>query len=391
MSYVPELPAELDAPVQGPVDLLIIAGEHSGDEHAAVVVKQLLEDCSELSVAAIGGRHLESVGAQLLFDLTHLSVVGFTEVLRHYGYFKQLFRAVMRWVGMHKPRAVLFVDYPGFNLRLAKALFDQGISRKSGGDTFLLYYISPQVWAWKAKRRFEMARLLDGLSVIFPFEVDSFADTDLEVTFVGHPFVQSRQACELVYNPEGKILLLGGSRITNVKRVLPVLLESYKCFLAEFEPRDAVLIFPSDTIRVEIERVLDGYSELRDRIEIVPNVGRIEAGAVLTTSGTMSLRCGLAGIPGRIVHTIHFFSYLLGRIVIKIPYIGIANLLLNKPFYPEFTQYKAKPLVLARELNHCLTDAAVIEETKKDAEKLKELLGQKNLETPWAWILRFLT
>jgi lipid-A-disaccharide synthase len=182
MSYVPVLPAELDAPNQGAVDLLIIAGEHSGDEHAAVLISHLLAIRPELKVAAIGGQKMEAAGAQLLFDLTHLSVVGFFEVLKHYKYFKQLFGAVVDWVEKHGPRAILFVDYPGFNLRLAKTLFDKGIAHKAGGSTQLLYYIGPQIWAWKAKRRFEMARLLDGLSVIFPFEVECFADTDLETT-----------------------------------------------------------------------------------------------------------------------------------------------------------------------------------------------------------------
>ncbi|MCZ6672762.1 MAG: lipid-A-disaccharide synthase [Verrucomicrobia bacterium] len=391
MSYVLELPDELDAPDHGPIDLLVIAGEHSGDEHAAVLVKHLLEERPELKVATVGGKHLLAAGAQLLFDLTDLSVVGFVEVLKHYKYFKKLFGNMVEWIQIHKPRAVLFVDYPGFNLRMAKALFDLGIAKKAGGETLLLYYISPQVWAWKAKRRFEMARMLDALSVIFPFEVECFADTSLETTYVGHPFLQSKQACELVYNRDGKILLLGGSRVSNVRRVLPVLLESYKWYLNEYESREALVIYPSKTILAEIEQVLDRFPEISDHIEKVGNEGRIEASAVLTTSGTMSLRCGLAGIPGRIVHAIHIFSYILGRLMVNIPFIGIANLLLNKPYYPEFTQYKAKPAVLAKELNRCLTDEANIATTQKDCEELKHVLQGESPETPWNWVSRFLS
>jgi lipid-A-disaccharide synthase len=236
-----------------------------------------------------------------------------------------------------------------------------------------------------------MARLLDGLSVIFPFEVECFADTDLETTFVGHPFLQSRQDCELVYNPHGKVLLLAGSRVSNVKRILPLLMETYQLFLKNYEARDAILIYPSETIVNEINLVLDQFPDLRDRIELLRNEGRIEASAVLTSSGTMSLRCGLAGIPGRIVHTIHFLSYVLGKMVLKIPYIGISNLLLNKPYYPEFTQYKAKSSVLAEELNRCLTDQEVIDGTQKDCVALREQLQQENAETPWSWVSRFLS
>lgn len=390
MSYVPVLPDELDAPVHGAVDVLVIAGEHSGDEHAAVLIRNLLKEEPDCKVATVGGKLMQEAGAQLLFDLTHLSVVGFVEVFKHYKYFKQLFERVINWVEKYGPRAVLFVDYPGFNLRMAKALFEKGIATKAGGNTKLLYYIGPQIWAWKAKRRFEMARLLDGLSVIFPFEVDCYADTSLEATFVGHPFVQSEQECELVYDPDGKILLLAGSRVSNVKRVLPVMLDSYQRFLDEFEGRNARLIYPSETIRDEISVLLGQFPKLKDHIELVPNSGRIAASAVLTTSGTMSLRCGLAGIPGRIVHTIHFLSYVLGKMVLRIPYIGIANLLLDKPFYPEFTQYKAKPELLARELHQCLNDRSIIEQTDVDSRELRNKLEGRNAETPWSWLLEHL-
>lgn len=390
MSGIPELPEKLNVPVRGRVDVLIIAGEHSGDEHAAVLVKQLLMDRPELCVAAVGGPQLEKAGAQLLFDLTDLSVIGFVEVLKHYKYFKRLFGAVLAWVALHKPKAVLFIDYPGFNLRLAKALNEAGIAKKAGGDTLLLYYISPQVWAWKEKRKYEMGKLLDALSVIFPFEVDCFADTGLETTFVGHPFVQSAQEIELKYDPEGRILLLAGSRVSNVKRVLPLMLASYQHYLEKYESREVILIYPSQTILEAIESVLLQFPDLKDRIQAVPNVGTVSAAAVLTTSGTMSLRCGLAGIPGRIVHAVNVFSYLLGRMVLTIPYIGIANLLLEKPFYPEFTQYKAKPLDLADELNRCLTDEELIKTTISDSVALKRMLSQGNTETPWSWLQRYL-
>ncbi|QXD23043.1 lipid-A-disaccharide synthase [Opitutia bacterium ISCC 51] len=390
MSYVPVLPDELASPAQGTVDILVIAGEHSGDEHAAVVIHKLLQEQPDLKIAAVGGELMKDAGAQLLFDLTHLSVVGFFEVLKHYKYFKQLFGKVIDWVDQNRPRAVLFVDYPGFNLRLAKALFEKGIAAKAGGDTKLLYYIGPQIWAWKAKRRFEMDRLLDGLSVIFPFEVECYADTQLETTFVGHPFLQSKQDCDLVYNAEGNLLLLAGSRVSNVRRVLPVLLEAYERFLANYEGRDATLVYPSETILSEIEQVLESFPKAKERISLVRNEGRIEAGAVLTTSGTMSLRCGLAGIPGRIVHRIQGLSYVLGRMLVSIPYIGIANLLLEKPYYPEYIQGDAKPSVLAKEIDRCLTDQEVIQQTQDDCKELHQRLKQENDETPWNWLIRYL-
>jgi lipid-A-disaccharide synthase len=157
------LPATLSAP-RGRPDLLVIAGEHSGDEHAARMVRELLASGKVSNVCAVGGPALEKAGAQLLCDLTAFSVVGLFEVLKHYGEFKRLFNAVVEWVRAYRPRAVCLVDYPGFNLRLAKALKKAGLSRKGGGDIAVFDYIGPQIWAWKARRRFTMARDLDALA-----------------------------------------------------------------------------------------------------------------------------------------------------------------------------------------------------------------------------------
>lgn len=386
MSYVPKLLEKLDAPVEGKVDLLVIAGEHSGDEHGAVLVKNLLTERPELRIATVGGPLLQNAGAQLLFDLTHMSVVGFVEVLKHYKYFKQLFQKVIDWIEVHEPQAVLFIDYPGFNLRLAKALNKIGVAKKAGGKTEMLYYIAPQVWAWKEGRKYEMGKLLDSLSVIFPFEVEVFADTGLLATYVGHPFLQSKQDFELVYNEESSILLLGGSRISNVKRVLPILLRTYEIYLNNEGEKAATIVYPSDTVRSEIEKILERFPESKSKIYLSKNEGEIQASAVLTTSGTMSLRCALAGIPGRIVHSIHPLTYLMGKAVVNIPYIGIANLLLNRPFYPEFTQYKAKPKVLAVELARCLEDHQIIEDAQQACKELKQLLDQEISASPWEWL-----
>src|SRR3954470_3449247 len=132
------------------VDVLIIAGEHSGDEHAARMVRELRAKQPGLTVAALGGPELASAGAQLLYDMTASSVVGLVEVLKNYSFFKALFAETLRWIETHRPRVVCLVDYPGFNLRLAAALRERGWSGKGGGKIRTVYYISPQIWAWKA-------------------------------------------------------------------------------------------------------------------------------------------------------------------------------------------------------------------------------------------------
>src|SRR5882757_1876212 len=147
------LPFRLPPPTGGRVDVLIVAGEHSGDEHAARLVRELRAQHPGLAVAALGGPQLAAAGAHLVYDLTASSVVGFVEVLKNYPFFRALFAETLRWISEHQPRVVCFVDYPGLNLRLAAALRERGLSVKGGGAIKAAYYISPQIWAWKAGRR----------------------------------------------------------------------------------------------------------------------------------------------------------------------------------------------------------------------------------------------
>ena len=146
--------------VEDHVDLLIVAGEASGDEHASFLVKELKTRFPELKIAALGGRELEKNGVHLLFNLAQHAVVGFFEVLKNYGFFRRLLIQTKEWIRTYQPKAVLLVDYPGFNLRLAEALKREGISSKGGGQVRMLQYISPQLWAWKPKRRFQMEKIV---------------------------------------------------------------------------------------------------------------------------------------------------------------------------------------------------------------------------------------
>ena len=203
--------AALPSPAAGRVDLLVIAGEHSGDEHAGRMVRELLKQQPGLKVCALGGARLAAAGAQLLRDLTQGSAMGFA-VIAKISHYRKLIADIVEWVGRHRPRAVCFVDSSGLNLRIAAALFDRGFSAKAGGPTRLLYYISPQIWASRAGRRVQMARHLDGLAAIFPFEPACYADTPLPVEFVGHPFVAPDYVPPVAFDPAGPVLLLPGSR-----------------------------------------------------------------------------------------------------------------------------------------------------------------------------------
>ena len=273
MAAAPKSTFRLPPPASARVDLLVIAGEHSGDQHAATMVHELRAKKPGLSVVALGGPELAKAGAQVLHDMTASSVVGFVEVLKNYPFFKALFEETLRWISEHKPRAICFVDYPGLNLRLAKALRQRGLSVKGGGKIPLLYYISPQIWAWKAKRRFTMARDLDALAVIFPFEVECYKDTSLPVEFVGHPFLDEDHEPPVRYDPDGPILLLPGSRKQAVGRIFPLLLAGY----AAYGKRDAVVLYPSQDI-LDVLKAANPPANVR----LLPTGTSVAAAAVLT-------------------------------------------------------------------------------------------------------------
>jgi lipid-A-disaccharide synthase len=368
-------PPALPAPAGGCPDLLVVAGEHSGDEHAARMVAGLLERRPDLRVAALGGPKLAAAGAQLLFDMTSVAVVGFAEVVRHLGFFKALMAETVSWIGRHRPRHLCLVDYPGFNLRLAKALRAGGLSRKGGGRVAISYYISPQVWAWKKGRRFRMAETLDRLGVIFPFEVECFADTSLPVEFVGHPFVEPGFTPPFLHDAGAPVLLLPGSRSAAVGRIFPVLLRSLELALKEEPGLRARAVYPGAEIRACLEDLIAERPGLAGAVELVPNTGlRSPASAVLMSSGTMSLACALSGLPGAIVYRLNPFSYWLGRVLVDVPYIGIANLLLDRPLHPEFIQGAARPQRLAAQLRRAARDPQAARAAAEGAAELRSLL-----------------
>ncbi len=395
----PLLPFRLPPPAAGRVDLLIVAGEHSGDEHAARMVQELRAKQPGVVVAALGGSALAAAGAQLLHDLTSSSVVGLVEVLKNYSFFKALFGETLRWIDEHRPRVVCLVDYPGLNLRLAAALRERGRSVRGGGAIRTVYYISPQIWAWKAGRRFTMARDLDAMAVIFPFEVQCYADTTLPVEFVGHPFVAADHVAPVRFDPTGPILLLPGSRVQAVRRIFPLLLGGFAEFARERPEAKAVVLYPSDDIlavlragnppaNVQLVSVGGGGADTWRPAEPAHEAIVQSAAAVLTSSGTMSMHCALAGIPGAVAYRANWLTYLLGRMLVRVEHLGIANLLLGEPMYPEFIQGAATPRALAAELRDCTTTAARVARTAAQAARLRALVAQPAGGTAADWLAR---
>lgn len=378
--------ADLPPPAGGPPDLLVVAAEHSGDAHAARLVAALRARRPGLRVCALGGPRLAEAGAQLLRDLTSGAAMGFA-VLARIGHYRRLIAAVVHWVGTHRPRAVCFVDSSGLNLRIAAGLFARGFSARAGGPTRALYYISPQLWASRPGRRFAMARHLDGVGAIFPFEPKAYADTALPVAFVGHPFLVPGHQLPVAADPAGPVLLLPGSRRSVVARNFPVLLAAHA---AGGGGRPAVVLYPDAAIRAQLEELVRAAPGAA-AVELRPVGGPpVAAAAALTVSGTMSLECALAGLPGALVYRTDPLTYLLGRLLVTVERIGIANLLLGETVYPEFIQGAATPAALAAELRSILGDPGRRACAQAQAERLRALLGSPTQGDAADWLLRHL-
>lgn len=378
---------QLPKPGNGRPDVLIIAGEHSGDEHAAKMVRELLSTHSWAKVCAFGGPKVEEAGAQLIYNMVDHSVVGLVEVLKNYFFFRNLMRRTIAWITLYRPRVVCFVDYPGFNLRVAEQLYNQRIAKQNGGDVTLLYYISPQIWAWKAKRRFKMADLLDGLAVIFPFEVDCYRDTQLPVRFVGHPFMDEDYVMPVRYDKKGAILLLPGSRTQPVSKIFPAMARAWALAAPQLPKDEAIVLYPSEKIKGVLERVLEEIPEAKVRLRLQKIEECTPAKAVLTSSGTMSLACALAGIPGAIAYRTHPLTFEIGRRVVKLKHLGIANILLNdSEAYKEYLQDDATPQALANALLELVFDQSSRARAFKNATRLMDLLTEKVESTPAKWL-----
>jgi len=373
----------LPPPPAASVDLLIVAAEHSGDEHAARMVRELLHRRPGLRVCALGGPRLAAAGAHLLRDLTASSAMGFAVLAKVFQY-RALIADIVQWVGRHRPRAVCFVDSSGLNLRIAQLLCERGFSVKGGGPTKALYYISPQIWASRAARRFQMSRHLDGLAAIFPFEPACYSDTRLPVQFVGHPFVAADYAAPVAFDPAGPVLLLPGSRRSVVERIFPVLLEAYR---RSGTTREAVVLYPSEEI-LAVLQAANPPANVRMQSIAAGQTRPQAAAAVLTASGTMSMHCALAGIPGALTYRTDPLTYFLGRLLVQVEHIGIANLLLDEAMYPEFIQGAATATALAAQLTECLNGAARREQTQLQARKLRALLARPAHGTAADWLAR---
>ncbi|MGF1678337.1 MAG: lipid-A-disaccharide synthase [Candidatus Methylacidiphilales bacterium] len=321
----------------------IVAGEPSGDRHAAGLARELAARDSGAKILGVGGRHLRAAGQEQLFDLAEHAVVGLVDVLRNYGKFRRMFHRVLADIKERNPAVVILVDFPGFNLRLAKVI------RRRHPHIRLVYYIAPQVWAWKSGRAREMERCLDLLLVIFPFEKKWFADRTpgLPVEWVGHPTLEewSQDSME-AYEKRGALLvLLPGSRLREIEAHLPVFLEAARA-LHPVMPEIRFLLLAPDAVRAqrlrEMMRAYDGLPEIH--VEDGYHMTHLShARMAWVASGTATLECAMAGVPMAVIYKTQPLTWWVGRRLVKLKWLSMVNIVAGEKVVPEFLQSEAKP------------------------------------------------
>ena len=317
----------------------IIAGEASGDLYGAELAKALKQLEPDLQISGMGGIKMREAGVEIFVDSTELGVVGIIEVAKSVGFFLKLLKQMAEKAEKERPHLVVLIDYPGFNLRLAEKLHKLGIK--------VVYYISPQVWAWKKGRIPKIARDVTRMLCIFPFEPQVYAGTGLKADFVGHPLLEILRPYrdKTVERDDNLVLLLPGSRGGELKRHIPPFLETAAKLLKTHPTLRFAMPLPREktkNIALSIIKAISIPEELEKRLEI--SVGNTrermtEATAGLAASGTVTVEAAILGLPLVVAYKTNWLTYQIAKRLVKLPSITIANLVTNRTVYEECIQY----------------------------------------------------
>lgn len=364
--------------------VVIVAGEASGDAHAARLVAELKKLDETISFRGMGGDNLRKAGVDVFIDMAKLAVVGIVEVLLKYNLIKAELNKLKKDITDTPPDLLILVDYQEFNQRLA------GYAKSIGVK--VLFYIGPQVWAWRPKRVYKMGKIVDHMAVILPFEKTLYADADVPVTFTGHPLTdevvadKSKQQAreQLQINDNITIGIFPGSRSGEIKRVLPVLLAAAELIKADRSQKNQgkiQFVLPvASTVNTED---LAPFTSAMDKLSMVTIEEQfydvIQAcDIILTASGTATLEIGLLEVPMVIVYKVSPISYFILSKLVSIKHLGLVNIIPGKEVVKEFIQHEANPETISIEALRLLNDKEYFATMQHELSLIRQQLGDGN-------------
>ena len=354
--------------------VMIIAGEASGDRHGAKLVRAMRSKDNELFFCGIGGPAMQAAGVRIVADAARLAVVGITEVLAKSSFLLEGIRRAKNTINGLRPDLLILIDFPDFNLHVAASAKKIGIP--------VLYYISPQVWAWRPGRVKTIRKRVDHLAVILPFEADFFEQHQIPVTFVGHPLLDTQDPL-FVREPVAAtdssrtIGLLPGSRDKEISRLLPVMLKAANTLTRQDEHLKFLVSVAPATDPATIRQMVElhaGDADVELVEESVDSIFR-RSTLVVATSGTVTLEAALCGIPTVIVYKVSPMTYWLGKMLVRVNFMGLANLIAGREVVPELAQGRASAKNISKTVWQLLSDDDRRLAIQQDLLEVREALG----------------
>ena len=334
----------------------VISGEESGDIYGARLINELRAQSPNVEISIMGGKRMIATKAEVMVDATELGVVGILEVLGMIFTFIRIFREMVRRAAREKPDCVVLIDYPGYNLRLAAKLQRLGIP--------VVWYISPQVWAWKKGRIAKLAAYCRKMLVIFPFEPDVYAGSGLDAEFVGHPLVDvvRERTDPKIKRDDNLMLLLPGSRSNEINRLFVPMLETAMRLKANHPNLRFVVAAPRKTVSDRLTAILEKFKASHpeaEELSVDIECGKTgeflqKACAGLAASGTVTVECAIAGLPLTVVYILNPITFLIAKMLVKIPFFTMANIIAGKLLYEEYLQGDVNAANLAKSMERIL-------------------------------------
>ncbi|MDD5215560.1 MAG: lipid-A-disaccharide synthase [Methylococcales bacterium] len=357
--------------------ICLSAGESSGDSHAANLYLELKKQFPKLHAIGMGGAKMSQAGISLCYDSSQIAVIGAVEVIKHYVEIRRALKKMQELLLNERPDLLICVDYKEFNYQLAKFAKQNGIK--------VLFYVSPQVWAWRKNRVKKYGAVIDMMAVIFPFETAYYEAENVPVRYVGHPSVDkvipklSKSEALKQFNLDSNAPIIGlvaGSRANEIKRLLPVMLETAQKLKVNFPNVQFILpqadSLPDSLIRNYLNRAKVNVTVIKNQPYDVMQC----CDAIMTCSGTATLEIALLGVPMVICYRLNSLTYFLGKMLVKTRFIGLPNIIFGEGIVRELIQNEATAQNLATEITHFLTDKEAAQNCRTDLEVVREKLGQ---------------